>query len=140
MIAQKVCKIILVRKNKILHKNISSGASNGESQNTVGINHHTGNGITSHIAMHHHSNINPHSGISQTSHVHAGHHVHPGHGIMGIGGGGGSLADIHGLDLEAIGKINSGSNNNNNNGLSGKIILQSDNMLYYYGTEIIVYN
>ena len=108
---------------------VTLGASNGESQNTVGINHHTGNGITSHIAMHHHSNINPHSGISQTSHVPTGHHVHPGHGLIGIGGGG-ALADIHGLDLDSIGKINSGNNNNNNNGLSGITKLRSNNMTY----------
>ena len=73
--------------------------------------------------MHHLSNVhNSHSGISsQGSHLHGGHH-HPGHGLIGIGGGG-SLADIHGLDLEAIGKMNSGHNNNNNdNGLTGKDI------------------
>ena len=79
--------------------------------------------------MHHHSNINPHSGISQTSHVHAGHHVHPSHGLIGIGGGG-ALSDIHGLDLDSIGKINSGNNNNNNNGLSGIITLRSNNIMY----------
>ena len=95
---------------------MTSGASNGDSQNTVGINH-SGNGIGPHHPMHHHSsNINPHSGISQPSHVHPSSHHHPGHGIIGSN----SLADIHGLDLEAIGKLNSGNNNNNNNGLAGK--------------------
>ena len=68
--------------------------------------------------MHHHNtNINSHSGISPPSHVHPGSHHHPGHGIMGSN----SLADIHGLDLEAIGKLNSGNNNNNNNGLAGML-------------------
>ena len=70
--------------------------------------------------MHHHSsNLHPHSALSQTSHVHPGHHH--GHGLIGIGSGG-SLADIHGLDLDSIGKINSG-NNNNNNGSAGSLAM-----------------
>ena len=100
-------------RNKILF----AGASNGDSQNSIGISH-SGNGIGSHHQMHHHNtNINPHSGISPPSHVHPGSHHHPGHGIVGSN----SLADIHGLDLEAIGKLNSGNNNNNNNGLAGML-------------------
>ena len=31
------------------------------------------------------------------------------------------MSDIHGLDLESIGKLNSGNNNNNNNGMTGNI-------------------
>ena len=63
--------------------------------------------------MHHHGNVQHHSAMSQSSHGHAGHHH--GHGLIGIGGSG-SLVDMHGLDLDSIGKINSG---NNNNGVAG---------------------
>ena len=67
--------------------------------------------------MHHHGNVHSHSGMTQASHLHTGHH-HPGHGLINIGSAG-ALADIHGLDLESIGKLNSGNNNNNNNGMTG---------------------
>ena len=75
--------------------------------------------------MHHHGNVHSHSGMTQASHLHTGHH-HPGHGLINIGSAG-ALADIHGLDLESIGKLNSGNNNNNNNGMTGNIknLLQS---------------
>ena len=63
--------------------------------------------------MHHHGNVHHHSAMSQSSHVHAGHHHS--HGLIGIGSSG-ALGDIHGLDLDSIGKINSG---NNNNGVAG---------------------
>ena len=69
--------------------------------------------------MHHHGNVHSHSGMTQASHLHTGHH-HPGHGLINIGSAG-ALADIHGLDLESIGKLNSGNNNNNNNGMTGNI-------------------
>ena len=94
------------------------GASNGDPQNAIGLNH-TGNGIPTHLSMHHHGNVHSHSGMTQASHLHTGHH-HPGHGLINIGSAG-ALADIHGLDLESIGKLNSGNNNNNNNGMTGNI-------------------
>ena len=97
-----------------MQNNFILGASNGGNENIIGINH-TGNDLPSHLPMHHHnSNIHPHSAtLSQASHVHSGHHIH-GHGLISIGNSGGGLADIHGLDLDSIGKINPGNNNNNN--------------------------